>query len=134
MSQTNKSLPYDDLCLTCIDCNSIFDFPATEQDFFEKHGLASPKRCRRCRTTKQTAGERQAIVAVPSKKLSAKQSPVEQSKPEATLSTKEVVDLRSELRLVKMEVDELKLEIKEIQLYFKAKRIARLEKQTAAKV
>jgi hypothetical protein len=120
MSQTNKSLPYDDLCLTCIDCNSIFDFPATEQDFFEKHGLASPKRCRRCRTTKQTAGERQA--------------PVEQSKPEATLSTKEVVDLRSELRLVKMEVDELKLEIKEIQLYFKAKRIARLEKQTAAKV
>ena len=44
---------YHDMCLTCVGCLKNFDFPTTEQDFFAKHGLEPPKRCRECRAKKQ---------------------------------------------------------------------------------
>ena len=46
-------LAYTDMCLTCVDCEKDFDFPATEQDYFAKNELDPPKRCRDCRAKKQ---------------------------------------------------------------------------------
>ena len=128
MSQTNKTLPFDDLCLTCVDCGSSFDYPATEQDFFLKHGLAAPKRCRRCRPAKQPPSDRQFHV---SPNPLRKPDPIPVAAPvKSTIDqTKELESLRAELRSMKMDMDELKLEVKEIRLYFKARRIAKLEKQ-----
>lgn len=48
---------YSDMCLTCIGCGKNFDFPATEQDYFARHSLDSPKRCRDCRAKKQKKNE-----------------------------------------------------------------------------
>ena len=42
-----------DLNIECVGCGRLFIFMATEQDFFEKHGLEMPKRCHACRKLKR---------------------------------------------------------------------------------
>ena len=44
---------YQDIELTCSDCNSTFVFSAEEQEFYAEKGFASPKRCPVCRANRK---------------------------------------------------------------------------------
>lgn len=41
--------------IKCIDCGEQFTFSAKEQAYFEKHNLATPKRCKSCRKKRKQA-------------------------------------------------------------------------------
>jgi hypothetical protein len=149
MNLATKTLPYDDLCLNCIQCDSAFDYPATEQDFFAKRGLEAPKRCRRCRTTK--SGDKAAFPTSQPYKKPAPQSyqsqkpAYESRQPAQTMKadysdqpkpkdmTQEIEELRSDYRKMKMDLDEVRLELKELKLNIRARKIAQMEKTAATK-
>ncbi len=40
---------FENRVLQCVDCDSPFDFTVGEQEYFWIKGLATPKRCPRCR-------------------------------------------------------------------------------------
>jgi len=46
---------FKDQKLTCQDCGKEFVFTASEQEFFQKKGFQSPKRCADCRAAKKQA-------------------------------------------------------------------------------
>lgn len=50
---------FTDRVLTCCDCGEEFDFPATQQQHFEKLGFKSdPKRCPECRARRKRENPR----------------------------------------------------------------------------
>ena len=46
--------PLDDVCL---ECGQAFTITAGERQFFDRHGLAIPRRCRTCRAARRHARE-----------------------------------------------------------------------------
>jgi hypothetical protein len=48
MKEVDKSQLHDTM-LQCLDCEKEFLFSAGEQQFYYSKGLATPKRCPRCR-------------------------------------------------------------------------------------
>jgi len=56
-------MPFEDITLTCVECNEAFVFTAGEQEFFAQKQLnAPPKRCSACRRLKRAqkpSGRRQ---------------------------------------------------------------------------
>lgn len=44
---------YQDIELTCIDCELSFIFTAGEQRFYSSKGLSMPKRCQPCRKARK---------------------------------------------------------------------------------
>ena len=139
MNQATKTLAYDDLCLTCIGCNQPFDYPATEQDFFVKHGLDDPKRCRRCRSMKQANDKPSPYPTgnFAKKPLASAQRqqlrPSYDYLPKEDDSSDEILELKAEVRKMKLELDELKLEMKEMKLYIRSRKVAQMERAAASK-
>jgi Zn finger protein HypA/HybF involved in hydrogenase expression len=43
-----------DKYITCLDCGQEFVWSASEQKFYLNKGLATPKRCPRCRQIRKT--------------------------------------------------------------------------------
>lgn len=41
-----------DQLITCVQCNTEFEFSAKEQQFYENKGFNPPKRCPQCRKNK----------------------------------------------------------------------------------
>ena len=39
--------------IVCVECGTVFEFTASEQDFYEKNGFKEPRRCRQCRNAKK---------------------------------------------------------------------------------
>ena len=39
--------------IVCVECGTIFEFTASEQEFYEKNGFKEPRRCRACRKAKK---------------------------------------------------------------------------------
>lgn len=39
--------------IICCDCGEVFEFTASEQEFYEKNGFQEPKRCRACRRARK---------------------------------------------------------------------------------
>lgn len=50
MTYNGKELK--DRILICCDCENEFVFTAGQQEFFLKHSLTAPKRCKRCKLLK----------------------------------------------------------------------------------
>jgi hypothetical protein len=123
MTTMTKPLAYDDLCLTCVQCDSPFNFPATEQDFFVKRNLAPPKRCRKCRNQKQNYGNESIARQLPKKSSLPNFSDVGESE-----STKIVELLKTENRKLWLEIQDMRMELKEIQLYIRSRKVAKMEK------
>lgn len=38
--------------IVCVECGEVFEFTASEQEFFAKNGFKEPKRCKNCRGKK----------------------------------------------------------------------------------
>ena len=47
--------------IVCMDCGEVFDFTASEQEFYEKNGFAEPKRCKACRKARKENANGQDI-------------------------------------------------------------------------
>lgn len=45
--------PFVDIEVVCINCHGRFPWTAGEQQYFEQHGLATPKRCFDCRSARK---------------------------------------------------------------------------------
>ncbi len=41
-----------DQLITCVQCNTEFEFSAVEQEYFKNKGFNPPKRCPQCRKNK----------------------------------------------------------------------------------
>lgn len=39
--------------IVCVECGTVFEFTASEQEFYEKNGFNEPKRCRACRKVRK---------------------------------------------------------------------------------
>lgn len=39
--------------IVCIECGEVFDFTASEQEFYKKNGFKQPRRCRNCRKARK---------------------------------------------------------------------------------
>lgn len=53
LKQAEQSSEFEDVKLTCIDCNEEFNWTSGEQTFFRDKGLTNPpKRCRPCKQAK----------------------------------------------------------------------------------
>ena len=44
---------FNDMTLVCADCGHDFTWAAGEQNYYQRSGLAQPKRCPHCRQTKR---------------------------------------------------------------------------------
>lgn len=44
---------YEDITLKCVDCPNNFVFSAKEQEYYHDRGLATPKRCVKCRLVRR---------------------------------------------------------------------------------
>jgi CxxC-x17-CxxC domain-containing protein len=49
-------LVYQDIDLTCVECNQNFVFTAADQEFHAARGYQNPKRCQTCREQRRAAG------------------------------------------------------------------------------
>ncbi len=49
-------MAYDDRDLTCVECNSEFQFSADDQQYHAERGYQDPKRCPSCRQAKRAGG------------------------------------------------------------------------------
>lgn len=47
---------YEDVSLTCVDCNQKFTWTVGEQKFFADRKLLQPKRCAGCRLKRRGVG------------------------------------------------------------------------------
>ena len=39
--------------IICVECGDVFEFTASEQEFFEKNNFNEPRRCRNCRKVRK---------------------------------------------------------------------------------
>lgn len=39
--------------IVCVECGEVFEFTASEQEFYEKNGFKEPKRCKACRKVRK---------------------------------------------------------------------------------
>lgn len=47
--------------IVCHECGDVFEFTASEQEFFNKNGFEEPKRCTECRKAKKVNANGQNI-------------------------------------------------------------------------
>ena len=47
--------------IVCCECGEVFEFTASEQEFFAKNGFKEPKRCRNCRKVRKDNTDGQDI-------------------------------------------------------------------------
>lgn len=47
--------------IVCCECGDVFEFTASEQEFFAKNGFKEPKRCRNCRKARKDNTDGQNI-------------------------------------------------------------------------
>lgn len=47
--------------IVCVECGEVFEFTASEQEFYKKNGFKEPKRCKSCRKIRKDAHHGQNI-------------------------------------------------------------------------
>ena len=47
--------------IICIECGEVFEFTASEQEFFAKNNFQQPRRCRTCRQSRKDNANGQGI-------------------------------------------------------------------------
>ena len=47
--------------IVCMECGDVFEFTASEQEFYEKNGFKEPRRCKSCRKARKDNSNGQGI-------------------------------------------------------------------------